>query len=325
MTEREIINTKISRRRLLQTAGFLGTSALLNACTPKESIPEQSTHLPTVTAESSTPAMEHQPQPTPLESLTEKRDIAPREWLYDFSKLKDGPLPSEDWNFEDGVEASNYNGEAQAYTPRPKNVRIENGTLVIEAHAEKFLDKDYTSARINTLEKFEFTHGVIEVNMKTPRGVGTWPAAWLMPAHNIYNPDDFGISKDDTFRWAMNGEIDFAESIGAIPNENIPAAHSYNQFKRGTIYTPGYLDTPYDEFHTYGLIKESNKLTFTLDGAPYATREKLSDDPRDWPYEQPYYLILNLAIGGPWAGSKGIDTASAPWQMQVKSISYRGL
>lgn len=269
--------------------------------------------------------MEAMPTPSPSEKSSTKRELAPKEWRYDFSTLPDGQPPADDWNFEHGVEVANYNNELQAYTPRPENVRIEHGVLVLEAHQESFMDKDFTSARINTLQKFEFTHGIIEVDMKVPRGNGTWPAAWLMPAHNIYNPDDYGIRAEDKFRWALNGEIDFAESIGSIPNQNIPGAHTYNQLNRGTIYTPAHIDNPYDEFHRYSVMKEPNKLTFMIDGVPYATREKKSDSPLEWPYEQPYYLILNLAVGGSWAGQKGIDTASAPWQMQVRSISYHDL
>jgi beta-glucanase (GH16 family) len=81
----------------------------------------------------------------------------------------------------------------------------------------------------------------------------------------------------------------------------------------------------YSGFHRYGIIKTPNKITFTIDGKPYASRSKKSNSPLDWPYNQPYYLILNLAIGGKWAGANGIDNASAPWLMQVKSISYRPL
>jgi beta-glucanase (GH16 family) len=79
------------------------------------------------------------------------------------------------------------------------------------------------------------------------------------------------------------------------------------------------------QFHRFGVIKTPNKITFTLDGKPYTSRTKNSDNPLDWPYNQPYYLIINLAIGGNWAGANGIDVSSAPWQLKIKSLSYTPL
>jgi beta-glucanase (GH16 family) len=243
-------------------------------------------------------------------------------WTYDFSKLPNGTLPRKDWNFEIGTEVAGYNKELQAYTPRAKNVRVENGVLVIEAHKENFQDRQYTSARINTLDKWDFTYGTIEVDMMLPEGRGTWPAAWLMPSKNIYKPEALGLSNSDPDIWALNGEIDFAEAIGSLPGRNIPAAHTYNEIKRPPTYTPGFISHAYSQYHKYGVIKTSDKLTFTIDGQPYATREKTTDDPLEWPYNQSYYLILNLAIGGKWAGRDGIDDASASWQLKIRSISY---
>lgn len=243
-------------------------------------------------------------------------------WSYTFTEMNDGPLSDDDWNFEEGTEVANYNNEAQAYTGRLNNVRIEDGLLLIQAHRESMYGKDYTSARINTLGKFEFTHGTLEVDMMLPQGVGTWPAAWLMPSNNRYDPADHGISPNDPHNWVLNGEIDFMEAIGSIPGENIPAAHTYNQMKRSTLYTPGQVSTPYTEFHRYGIIKTANKIEFTIDGVPFASREKTGDSALDWPFEQPYYLILNLALGGSWAGADGIDDSMAPWTMKIRSITY---
>lgn len=251
--------------------------------------------------------------------------LAANGWIYDFKNIKDGTLPSSSWNIESGNTISDYNAEAQTYTSRTDNVRVEDGTLVIEAKPENINGKTYSSAMINTKDKFSFTYGTIEVTMKTPAGNGTWPAAWLLPEKNIYNAADYGINTSDPFAWAINGEIDFAESIGSIPNQNIPAAHSYNQLQTGTIYTPATVPNQSTEFHTYGVIKTPTSLTFTLDGVAYATRTKTSTNAASWPYDQPYYLIINLAIGGSWAGAQGIDDTSAPWLLQVQSIHYTPL
>src|SRR5690606_30362872 len=127
----------------------------------------------------------------------------------------------------------NYNGEVQSYTSRPKNIRVENGKLIIEAHSEEHDGQPFTSARINTLGIFDFTYGTIEVTAALPYGVGTWPAAWLMPSNPRYDPRELGVPEGDRHEFAVNGEIDFLEAIGRHPGENIPGAHSYNQLKEG--------------------------------------------------------------------------------------------
>jgi beta-glucanase (GH16 family) len=246
-------------------------------------------------------------------------------WTFNYSAMQDDPLSKKDWNFESGPSSGNYNSEAETYTSRQKNIRIDNGALIIEALKENRGGRPYTSARINTKDKFAFTYGKLDVTMKLPAGAGTWPAAWLLPNGHAYKASDFGIANKDPYAWALNGEIDFSESIGSVPGVNLPAAHSYNELQRSPTITPAQVSGAFSEYHTYGVIKEPGKITFTLDGVPYATRVRNSESPLEWPYEQPYYLILNLAIGGEWAGASGIDDSMAPWRMQVKSISYRPL
>jgi beta-glucanase (GH16 family) len=245
-------------------------------------------------------------------------------WTYDFSKYPNGPVPQR-LEFRNRHEVASYNKELQSYTPRTKNVRVENGVLVIEAQKEQYRDRGYTSARINTLNKFDFTYGTIEADVQMPTGRGTWPAVWMMPSKNIYKPADYGITQNDPDYWALNGEIDFAEAVGFIPGQNIPAAHTYNSVKRAPMVTPAMVPDQSSTFHRYGVTKTPDKLIFSVDGVPYATRERTGDTPMDWPYNQPYYLIINLAIGGNWAGSHGIDDSTAPWQMKIRSVSYRPL
>ncbi len=247
-------------------------------------------------------------------------------WVYTFDERTSPTIDMLFWNVENGVEVSNYNSELQAYTDRTSNVRVEGDSLVIEAKPEQLYGKNYTSARINTQGTMSFTYGTLEVDMKLPRGTGTWPAAWLMPDNNRYSPTELGVDPNSPSAWALNGEIDFLESVGYIPGEVIPAVHNYNSMtQQKTIYTPGMVPDMYDTYHRYGVIKTPDSITFTIDGKPYASRVKQSDNPLDWPYDQSYYLILNLAIGGKWAGAEGVDESSAPWKMHVRSISYQPL
>jgi beta-glucanase (GH16 family) len=243
-------------------------------------------------------------------------------WVYDFSKLPNGPIDTKIFNLENGPTTASYNNEAETYTNRTDNVRVQDGTLVIEAQPESRDGKDYTSGRIDTNGSFSFIYGTLEVEAKLPRGVGTWPAAWLMPSEPRYLASDFPSATDQTRIYTLNGELDFLESVGYLPGQNIPAAHSYDSLGQAAQYTPGFISDPYDGYHSYGIIKTPSSIEFTIDGNVYASRQKTGDDPLSWPFDQPYYLILNLALGGTWAGKDGIDDSSAPWEYMIKSITY---
>ena len=273
------------------------------------------------------------PTPEAEAPWTQPEYIHGQPWELDFSTFPEGELDAKQWHFEEGTEVAGYNSEEQAYTSRPQNVRVEDGRLIIQAHHEQHEGREFTSARIDTRNSFAFDYGTLEVTAKLPRGVGTWPAAWLMPSNPQYDPREYGIEAGHPWEFSMNGEIDFMEAIGVIENENLPAAHSINQLEAGTLYTPGIIDDAYGKFHTYGVKKSPGLIEFTIDGEVFATREQTSDDPRWWPYEQDYYLILNLAMGGPWAGSEkaaypphGIDTSTEEqWKYEIAKISYEPL
>ena len=166
-------------------------------------------------------------------------NFSTKAWTCDFSKFPNGPISRKDWNPETGSKVADYNNELETYTPRTANVRIDNKALVIEAKPEKFNGKKYTSSHIDTKGKFDFTYGTLEIEAMIPKGDGSWPAAWLLPSGDKYKPSDYGISKDDPLQWALNGEIDFMESFGDIPNETFPVLHNYNsEVQKKTIPPP---------------------------------------------------------------------------------------
>jgi beta-glucanase (GH16 family) len=243
-------------------------------------------------------------------------------WTYDFSSLPNGAIDTKIFNVESGPKTADYNDELETYTTSTDNVRVQDGALVLEAKPQDKDGKNYTSGRVDTNGSFSFIYGTLEVTAKLPRGVGTWPAAWLMPSDPRYLAADFPSATDQTRLYTLNGELDFLESVGYLPGQNIPAAHSYDSLAQVAQYTPGYITNPYDEYHTYGIIKTPTSIEFTIDGNVYAQREKTSDDPLSWPFDQPYYLTLNLSIGGTWAGKDGVDDSSAPWEYMIKSITY---
>jgi len=241
------------------------------------------------------------------------------DWEQNFEFMSDGKLDSQYWSIDTGNTIPSYNNEAQTLTNRSENVRIQDGLLIIEARKERLKGKNYTSGHVNTQDKFSFQYGKLEVDLRVPKGVGTWPAAWLLP--NAANAT-----------WPLDGEIDFFESVGFLPGKVYPDVHTYdtNAIKENNTVP---LDVPdmATKFNTYGVELTPGKVTFTHNGKAYRTIEQTSENHRSWPFNQPYFLILNLAMGGDWGGQKrgkdspeGIE-GDGPWEMAVQAVRFYNL
>lgn len=204
------------------------------------------------------------------------------------------------WGYEEGFIR---NREKQFYTrARKENARIENGMLVIEARREDYKGAGYTSASLNTQGRMERVGGRFEIRAKLPTGRGTWPAIWMLGA----NMKEVG--------WPACGEIDIMENVGFEPDVIHANIHTsaYNHVKRTHKGNRIYVQKPHESFHVYAVEWRSDRLDFFVDGRKYFTFEK-EDGGRDvWPFDQPHYLLLNLAIGGEWGGQKGIDDTIFP-------------
>jgi beta-glucanase (GH16 family) len=197
------------------------------------------------------------------------------------------------------------NGELQFYTDREKNISVSNGYLWLRAHDETYVGtgpwmsgtktSEYTSGKVQGEGKITFQYGKIESRMKLPRGEGTWPAFWML-GDNIF---DAGVG------WPRCGEIDIMEHAHVL--DNIGAAihtEAYNHAD-GTQKTGTYIISDYDTaFHTYGVEWTTNKLAFYVDDDIFftVTKEALGSTEEEWPFDQPFWLILNLAVGGAWGG-----------------------
>ena len=235
-------------------------------------------------------------------------------WSDEF-KQPDGSAPDPSkWSYETGGSGWG-NNELEYYTSRTNNVRIEDGKLVIEARKESYSGKDYTSGRLLTKGKWSGTHGRIEARIKIPRGQGVWPAFWMLGT-NI-----------DLAGWPACGEIDIMENIGKEPGTVHGTVHGpqtggdYN----GGIGVTGKCVLPdgkalADGFHVYAVEWATNRITWFLDGRPYfeATPAKLPKNSK-WVFEQPQYLLLNLAIGGGWPGYPDA-TSTYPQRMVVEYV-----
>ena len=139
----------------------------------------------------------------------------------------------------------------------------------------------------------------IEVRAKLPTGRGTWPAIWLLGANHR------------TAGWPRCGEIDVMENVGFDPD----IIHAKKTGK-GDIAVP----RPYDDFHVYAVEWSAGRMDFSVDGKRYFSYENEKSGEDAWPYDQPFYLILNIAIGGAWGGQKGVDDAIFPQRTEVDYV-----
>lgn len=251
--------------------------------------------------------------------------------MINFATMPNGSLPAT-WGYDLGDGGPDNpgwgNNETEYYTDNSANVRIESGHLVIEAIKQDKNGSHYTSARVTTFPFFSFTYGKLDVVAKLPSGVGTWPAIWLLPSHPKYGDPQ----STDPNNWLKDGELDIMESVGSDPDKVTSSAHSYayNPTNDNERTAEQAVAGSARGFHDYGIDWTPNKITFAVDGQVYHTIDKQPGDTSlQWPYDQPYYLILNLAMGGDNGGTlkaqyppNGINDKSGPWQFLVNSVNY---
>ncbi|MDX2188237.1 MAG: glycoside hydrolase family 16 protein [Bacteroidota bacterium] len=215
------------------------------------------------------------------------------------------------WNYEQGCSIRNH--ESQYYTYKNiNNAYCNNGILTLGAHLESVNNCTVTSASITTKGKFEFTYGKVEIRAKIPKGAGTWPALWMMADSKKYG------------QWPKNGEIDLLESVGWDANKIHCNIHTeaYNHVKKTNKGKSIEVPNLYNEFHVYTLEWSTAELAFYMDDEIVFTYENETqvDDPTIWPYNRPFYLLMNLAIGGDWGGVKGVDTNIFPAKFEIDYV-----
>lgn len=203
------------------------------------------------------------------------------------------------------------NEEAEFYTKDLKNARVENGALIIEARKDSMGGKAFTSARLVTKNKGDWKYGRIEVKAKVPRGRGTWPAIWMLSTDWKYGG------------WPMSGEIDIMEHVGHDQGVIHGTLHSdkYNHVKRTQQEGKIRIADCSDSFHVYAVDWTENQIDFFVDDKMYhSVKRNPADDSAGWPFDQPFHLILNIAVGGGWGGMQGIDPAIWPQQMVIDYV-----
>ncbi len=244
-------------------------------------------------------------------ALAQGRCVKELVWADEFEV--DGKLNGEYWTYEVGPACCN--NEKQYHTDRLTNARVENGKFIIEAHKESFGGKSYTSARVKTKYKVDWKYGRVEARLKMPSGKGVWPAFWMLPVNNDYGG------------WPKSGEIDIMEYVGYDPTKIHATVHTeaYNHTtntQKGKAITIPDAETA---FHVYAMEWFENKIDFFVDDNLYFTFKNENRTTKEWPFDQPFYIILNQAIGGDWGGKQGIDDSIFPQKYEIDYVRVYSL
>lgn len=257
-------------------------------------------------------AVEPEPEPEPEIVETEPVNLdCPLEGynLVWHDEFQADALNTTDWTYEQ-KPAGWVNNELQTYvkgkSPMGEKVaEVKNGLLRINCFKEG--DKVY-SARLYGKVTQGWQYGYVEASIRLPKGKGTWPAFWMMPVHFT--------------SWPHDGEIDIMEEVGYHPNyvsSSLHAdghVHSNNTQVTKEVYCKG----AEGEFHKYGMEWTADYFQFYVDGKPTLYYKNPGTGVRDWPYDAPFYVILNLAWGGSWGGSQGVNPSALPVSMYVDYV-----
>jgi beta-glucanase (GH16 family) len=223
-----------------------------------------------------------------------------QEWHLVWSDEFDGiTVDRSKWSFEKGFVRNN---EEQFYTDRTKNVRVEAGNLIIEAHKESYQGAEYTSASIMTRYKKVFLYGRYEMRAKLPQGQGVWPAFWT-------TGDNYA-----QVGWPAAGEIDIMEYVGHSPNMIHARVHYTLNGVHVGAGASQYLQAPYDGFHTYAIEWSKERISFFVDGNNYYNYAVGNIGA----FHKPHILRINFALGGSWGGV--IDDSILPQQYVVDYV-----
>jgi len=243
-------------------------------------------------------------------SVSCNRPVQSEEWELAWAEEFDynGKPDAGYWGFEKGHIRNN---ELQYYTDQLENVSVSDGVCTITAKVEG--PDSITSASINTLGKYDFLYGRVEVRARIPSALGTWPAIWML-----------GVNRSDV-GWPACGEIDIMEHVGYDPakiHANIHTA-AYNHVKgtnKGNTISVG---DPSDDFHVYAMEWYEDHMDFFFDDSLYFSyANDMAGDPDTWPFDEPHYLLINLAYGGGWGGREGVDTTLLPLEYLIDYVRH---
>jgi beta-glucanase (GH16 family) len=261
--------------------------------------------------------------PTTFFSCTDKKDIPElkpaeivieKNWQFESTPIwqdefNNGVSPdATKWTFETGGNGWG-NNELQYYTSGV-NSSISNGNLVIAAKKETSLGRDYTSSRMITKGKGDWLYGRFEIKAKLPKGRGTWPAIWMLSSDNAYG------------NWPSSGEIDIMEHVGYDVNNVHCSIHTsaFNHTRGTQKSTSKFIADAVDAFHVYRVDWTPYAVRGYIDGVAYFEFLNNNTGFTAWPFNKPFHLLLNVAVGGNWGGVQGVDNTAFPATMDVDYV-----
>jgi beta-glucanase (GH16 family) len=282
---------------------------LLWGCQPSQQPGNPEPEYVSPSPPSPSPTASPSPVPTPTPAPTPTPG-PPDGYVLSFSDEFDvsgTPDPSV-WAFEEGPWP--YNDELETYTR--DNAFIQDGMLFIEARKEERDGCGYTSARLCTADKVQAAYGYYEVRAAVPTGRGVWSAIWMLPSDTRYGG------------YLSSGEIDLMENVGYKPDTVYASLHTAanNSVKGNAITGEAKVQNP-EDFHIYSLLWEENRMRMYVDGREYLRYQRpQKGNCRVWPFDLPFYLICNVAVGGSWGGKEGIDAEAFPQCMRIDYFRY---
>ena len=195
------------------------------------------------------------------------------------------------------------NNELEYYTNPPNNLFFQDGKMIIEAKAETFGGKNYTSARIKTQGKKTFKFGRIDIRAILPKGKGIWPAFWMLPQNNVYGG------------WPRSGEIDIMENIGSEPSRVLGTLH-FGPGPNSTYISRNYTlsgSAFNDQFHVFSFEWKQDQIKIYVDDNLFSTVNKADLGSNTYPFNELFYFVINLAVGGNLPGAPDVTTQFPQW------------
>lgn len=216
-------------------------------------------------------------------------------------------LDQNNWSYEVGDGCPDLcgwgNNELEYYTNSTDNLFFQDGKMIIEAKQQAFGGRNYTSARIKTQGKKTFKYGRIDIRAKLPLGKGIWPAFWMLPENNVYGT------------WPKSGEIDIMELVGHEPGKVHGTVHfgpgpGSTQITQNKVLSSGTFN---DEFHVFSIDWKEDQIQWLIDGNVFSTADKSAFGSNNYPFNEDFYLLINLAVGGQWPGDPDATTYFPQW------------
>lgn len=227
---------------------------------------------------------------------------------FNYSGLPD----STKWSYDEGGHGWG-NNELEYYTARrPENASVENGVLTIQARKEKWEKQDFTSARLVTRNKGDWTYGRLEIKARIPIGRGTWPAIWMLPTKW-----DLGSGG-----WPDCGEIDIMEHVGYDVGNIHASTHSKAYYWRVNTQKTSIIELSdlATSYHVYAIEWFKDRIDMFVDSTKYFSFSNENQGWEKWPFFRNFHLLLNVAVGGDWGGVQGVDETCFPQKMEVDYV-----